>query len=96
MRHLKTLSHEGTTSVFITHDMETALEFAHRIIILDEGTILADGKPADIFADVDTIAKTSLKPPQTMTLSTGLGLSPSFCVADLADKIKRGDGPWLL
>jgi energy-coupling factor transporter ATP-binding protein EcfA2 len=96
MEHLKTLSGEGITSVFITHDMETALEFAHRIIILDHGTILADGKPATIFADGDTIAQTSLKPPQTMALCAGLGLSPSFCVAELADRIRRGDGPWLM
>ncbi len=93
MQHLKTLSNEGITSIFITHDMETALEFAHRMIILDGGTILADGKPADIFSDFDALAKTSLQPPQTVALSAGLGFPPSFCVADLADKIRSGGRP---
>jgi energy-coupling factor transport system ATP-binding protein len=88
MEHLKNLSDNNITSVFITHDMETALKFADRIIILDNGRIIANGKPAALFADLDILNKTSLQTPQTFTLSTKLGLAPSFCVDDLAKTLK--------
>jgi energy-coupling factor transport system ATP-binding protein len=88
MEHLKNLSDNNITSVFITHDMETALKFADRIIIMDNGRIIANGEPAALFADLDILNKTSLQTPQTFTLSTKLGLAPSFCVDDLAKTLK--------
>lgn len=88
MEHLKSLSDNNITSVFITHDMETALKFADRMIILDDGRIIANGEPAALFADLDILNQTSLQTPQTFTLSTKLGLAPSFCVDDLAKTLK--------
>jgi energy-coupling factor transporter ATP-binding protein EcfA2 len=88
MEHLQNLSESGVTSVFITHDTETALKFADRIIILDNGRMIANGKPAALLADLDILNNTSLKAPQTVRLSTKLGLAPSFCVDDLAKTLK--------
>ncbi|BBO81948.1 ABC transporter ATP-binding protein [Desulfosarcina ovata subsp. sediminis] len=88
MEHLKFLSTENITTVFITHDMETALSFADRIIILDDGKIIADGDPREIFLDFDILNRTALQAPQSITLSTRLGLSPCLCVNDLARQLK--------
>jgi energy-coupling factor transport system ATP-binding protein len=88
MAHLQNLSDNNITSVFITHDMETAMRFADRIIILDSGRLIANGTPAALLDDVDILNKTSLQAPQTVTLSTKLGLAPSFCVDDLAKTLK--------
>jgi energy-coupling factor transport system ATP-binding protein len=88
MAHLKSLSRNKITSVFITHDMETALKFADRIVIMDQGRIIANGEPKELFANLDILNNTSLPTPQTFRLSTRLGLAPSFCVDDLATTLK--------
>jgi energy-coupling factor transporter ATP-binding protein EcfA2 len=88
MTHLKKLSEDKTTIVFITHDMETALKFADRIILLNDGKVVANGEPRALFANFDLLKKTSLQPPQSLTLSKKLGLKPSFCVYDLAKELK--------
>ncbi|MDR3263377.1 MAG: energy-coupling factor transporter ATPase [Clostridiales bacterium] len=47
---IKRLLKEGMTVIFITHDMNEAVE-ADRIIVLDKGSVVMDGKPETIFAD---------------------------------------------
>lgn len=88
MNYLKELSGNNITCVFITHDMETALKFADRVMVLDNGSLIANGTPGALFENMDLFNKTSLKPPQALTLSTQLGLTPSFCVYDLAETLK--------
>ena len=41
------------TAVFIEHDMDVVARYADRVLVFDEGTILADGTPAEIFANPD-------------------------------------------
>jgi osmoprotectant transport system ATP-binding protein len=41
----------GLTTVMVTHDVMEALLLADRIIVLDEGTILADGTPAELLGE---------------------------------------------
>lgn len=38
----------GTTTVFVTHDVDEALRLADRIIVMHEGTILQDASPLDM------------------------------------------------
>jgi len=40
----------GAAVVVATHDVEFAAEFADRVVLMGEGTILADGPPAEILA----------------------------------------------
>lgn len=37
------------TSIVITHDMATVYGVADRVVLLEEGTIVAEGEPADVF-----------------------------------------------
>ncbi len=39
----------GTTSIFVTHDIEDARNIADKIIVLNEGVVVKSGTPADIF-----------------------------------------------
>ncbi len=39
---------QGSTVVAVLHDLNLAARFAERIIVLDHGRLVADGKPADI------------------------------------------------
>ncbi|MER6914304.1 ATP-binding cassette domain-containing protein [Streptomyces sp. NPDC000594] len=45
---LRGLAAEGHTIVLATHDVELAAELAHRVVILAEGEILADGPTAEV------------------------------------------------
>lgn len=88
MRYIKSLSDNLITCVFITHDMETALKFADRIIVLNHGKLIADESPATVFENTALLEKACLKPPHAFTFSRELGLGPAFCATDLANTIK--------
>jgi branched-chain amino acid transport system ATP-binding protein len=40
----------GITTVFIEHDMDVVLRYANRVIVFAEGSVLADGRPDEVFA----------------------------------------------
>ena len=57
----------GITVVLITHSMEEA-ENADRVIVMNDGEIIADDKPKVIFSDVERLKKVGLDVPQTAEL----------------------------
>jgi ABC-type polar amino acid transport system ATPase subunit len=46
---MKGLADEGMTMIVVTHEMGFAREVGKRILFMDEGKILEEGKPEDIF-----------------------------------------------
>lgn len=46
---MKQLAQEGMTMVVVTHEMGFAKEVADRVIFIDEGYIVEEGKPKDVF-----------------------------------------------
>lgn len=46
---MKTLASEGMTMAVVTHEMGFAREVADRVIFMDEGRIIEEGTPEDIF-----------------------------------------------
>lgn len=42
---------QGMTVVMISHDLNLAADFCSRLIIMNKGTIVADGRPADVFKE---------------------------------------------
>lgn len=49
LRVIKKLVKEGMTMIIVTHEMGFAREVADRIIFMDEGLILEEGKPEELF-----------------------------------------------
>ena len=47
-RQCKELCHEGKTILIVVHDIRLAAKFCSRLILLNEGKILADGSPSDV------------------------------------------------
>ena len=60
-------SENGITVVLITHFMEEA-QNADRAVILNDGSIIADGTPKEIFSDIDMLKRAGLDVPQTTEL----------------------------
>ena len=48
---MKELAHEGMTMAVVTHEMGFAREVATRVLFMDEGVIMEQGTPEQIFSD---------------------------------------------
>lgn len=48
---MKQLAYEGMTMVVVTHEMGFAKEVGDRLIFIDDGQILEDGNPSDVFSN---------------------------------------------
>ena len=69
MKNIKELnSKNGMTIVLITHYMDEAAE-ADRVIVVDDGHIVLQGKPKNVFSEVETIKKLGLDVPQVTELA---------------------------
>jgi polar amino acid transport system ATP-binding protein len=47
---MQALAREGMTMLVVTHEMDFAREVAHRVVVLDAGTVLEQGPPSVIFS----------------------------------------------
>lgn len=85
---------KGITVILITHYMEEA-ENADRVVVMNDGEIIADGAPAEIFTDVERLKGVGLDVPQTTELlnelkKQGFGTNTNFIsVNDTAREIIR-------
>jgi len=46
---MRELAHEGMTMIVVTHEMGFAKEVGSRVLFMDEGIIVEQGKPAELF-----------------------------------------------
>ncbi|MNO29244.1 putative HMP/thiamine import ATP-binding protein YkoD [compost metagenome] len=72
---LHTLRSHVETVVIATHDMALVAEWASRILVMNEGRIIADGSKEEIFTDGQLLRRAGLAETQLMELSRLLGLS---------------------
>ena len=82
MQTIRALNRErGITVVLITHYMDEAVQ-ADRVVVMDEGRILMDGTPREVFSRVDDLRRVELDVPQPTEL----------CAALKADGLPLPDG----
>lgn len=73
MKTIQSLNKDyGITIVLITHYMDEAAQ-ADRIVVMDEGEIVMDGVPKEIFSKVEEMKKIGLDVPQVTELMYELG-----------------------
>lgn len=60
---LKRFQATGGTVLLVSHDMDLVAQLAQRVIVLDEGRIVADGSPQMVFAANDIMEATGLHRP---------------------------------
>ena len=85
---------KGITVVLITHHMYECVG-ADRLIVMSEGSVVADGTPADVFSQVELLRSEGLAVPATTDLifdlrADGMELPLSaLTVEDCADAVAR-------
>ena len=85
---------KGMTVVFITHHMDECVD-ADRLIVLSNGSVAADGTPAEVFADRVLMEREGLGVPETTRLlhdlrASGMSLPEErLDVEGCADEIAR-------
>ena len=60
--------------LFITHDVDMAVIYANRVLLVNQGKIAADGKPAEVLKDFDLLENCRVVP--TSLLKTNLEMYP--------------------
>ena len=77
------------TVVIATHDLELAASWATRVVVLDDGAVIADGPPAEVFADLEVLERANLRPPQVVRLGRELDLHPApLTVKAFTDRLR--------
>src|SRR5581483_9946932 len=61
MEYLRSLP-ELDALLFITHDLDLALRFTQRVLLLKEGNLVADGPPLEVLADAALLESCNLRP----------------------------------
>jgi energy-coupling factor transport system ATP-binding protein len=57
----------------VSHDMELVADFAQRVIVLGEGSMLADDSCQKVMVNAEALRSASLAPPQIAELADRLG-----------------------
>ena len=83
---------KGMTVVLITHHMEECIG-ADRLIVMSNGSIVADGSPAQVFSQVELMEREGLDVPETTRVLHELGLptdvmDPETCAERIAAKLR--------
>jgi cobalt/nickel transport system ATP-binding protein len=69
---LNELNQVGTTIIISTHDAEAIPELADRIIVLNQGLKIGEGKTSDILQNKNMLTQAGLEPPTIVSLFTEL------------------------
>ena len=90
MQTVKCLNKEmGITVVLVTHFMDEAVQ-ADRVVVMDDGKVIMDGKPRDVFAQVKKLRSCGLDVPQSTELCHTLGIKEGVLdVDECVDEISR-------
>ena len=82
----------GIAIVLVTHSMEEAAKYANRMLVINKGKVLFDGKPTEIFSQhKDELVEVGMDEPQIYKLSTLLrdkGLAIDEGITDAAELVK--------
>ena len=88
---------KGMTVVLITHHMDECIG-ADRLIVMSGGSIVADGRPAEVFADIDLMEREGLAVPETTRLLYDLkqrgmdlpltALDVDACAKEIVEKLR--------
>lgn len=82
------LNAQGITIVLITHDLTNVARYARRVIVVQDGRILADGPTETIMTNYELLGACHLAPPQVVRMSldlADLGIPPALTLEALTE-----------
>ncbi|MDK8181551.1 ABC transporter ATP-binding protein [Paenibacillus sp. UMB4589-SE434] len=75
MDFIVSLSDQGTSFLFITHDMHLALEYTDRAAVLHDGRCIAQGTTSQVLTNIEAIAQANLKETSLGKLARSTGVA---------------------
>lgn len=93
------------TLILIEHKLDAVFEMADRMLVMDEGKLILDGKPFEIlFREAENLKKIGILPPQFIEIARLLGLDsgssepPAYevllhCLAEVLQTTPAGNTP---
>lgn len=87
MRLVAELNERGMTVLMITHDMDVALRYASRLLVMSGGRVLLDGTPSEVFAQPRVLQEARLQAPEIWDLVSRLELDRPLFVTSVAELV---------
>lgn len=78
----------GMTIILVSHSMEDVAKIARKVIVMDKGKVALQGKPQEVFKEVEKLEKIGLAVPQVTYLMRALK-EKGFNVSDDAYTIEQ-------
>jgi len=69
MNKMRELNDKGKTIIFITHNMKLVAEYAKHTVVLNDGQVLFEGTPEELFNNKKILKECNLLPPPVFRLS---------------------------
>ena len=88
MAFLRRLNEAGTTVVIITHSMWAAATYAHRVVVLGEGRVVADGPAREVFGQAEVLQQAHLAPPLVAQVAQRLFGVTALTAEELAEVVR--------
>ena len=66
------LAENFAATLFITHDIDLAVTYANRVLVVGNGQIVADGKPEDVLKDFEFLERYRVRPSSLLRLNLAL------------------------
>jgi energy-coupling factor transport system ATP-binding protein len=89
MSLVERLNADGHTIIMITHCIWIAAQHAHRVVLMSDGKIVADGSAREVFSREDKLAEADVIAPQIVRFSNWLGTT-MLSVDEFAGLCRRG------
>lgn len=68
MDMIRRWNRQGNTVLMITHDIDFAIEYSDRVLVMNNGKVILDGPPQQVFMDFDVLKRSGIEPPAVVRL----------------------------
>jgi energy-coupling factor transport system ATP-binding protein len=68
LSHVQDMHESGMTVILVSHNMEDVARLCERLLVLNQGQIVANGTPREVFSRADFISEVGLRAPDVVAL----------------------------